>query len=589
MYGAFDESSRPSVVFSGNPMGETRMTESITNRIRPDDDAGYNDEALFAQDDRAYLTAALTVVGFAFYWTTIAVILFSSTFGPLTTRPMDGLVLRLVFLVGMFAASIVAGARPGRSFALWTNDVRMRDLVRLVALATLALMSLGASIEGWGRGAPVLLQAVCWLAFGVSMGLILQFWGFVWKGIDADRAENSFCSTCVAASVFIAAAASTFMLFAPTPVCIAATFVLFAASSALQKAGGLRVPTVDPLGEPSSRPGIEISRDLITPMAPAVAMGVALALCGLCLGARGAFPVALSGVAAGSLVALAVIRVGGRTPRASTVERIAFPLFGICLLLLPHSIGTKAFGVVEAVLIADLTCYLVFHWNILVALSYRLRLHPVHHFGQGLIATTAGLAIGWALPSLPAAFAAGSLSAYSIDGWGTGAFPELLTLTSFGGIGFTASTLAVVFLLVATAVVPYASNKTTEPLFGGMEDPAVEAFIEETRGGLTSEAFPGETRENANDARVSWDHAAEIICDEFHLTPREREVFALVARGRNAEHIGKQLFISVHTTKTHMSRIYRKLEVNSQQQIIDMVDERMGDSTVDTNSGLRRP
>ena len=46
-------------------------------------------------------------------------------------------------------------------------------------------------------------------------------------------------------------------------------------------------------------------------------------------------------------------------------------------------------------------------------------------------------------------------------------------------------------------------------------------------------------------------------------------------RGRNAEFISKELVISIHTAKTHTARIYRKLDINSQQQLLDITEERM--------------
>lgn len=43
------------------------------------------------------------------------------------------------------------------------------------------------------------------------------------------------------------------------------------------------------------------------------------------------------------------------------------------------------------------------------------------------------------------------------------------------------------------------------------------------------------------------------------LTPREREVLALIARGLTNEEIARELVISEHTVKNHVSSIYRKI------------------------------
>ncbi len=51
------------------------------------------------------------------------------------------------------------------------------------------------------------------------------------------------------------------------------------------------------------------------------------------------------------------------------------------------------------------------------------------------------------------------------------------------------------------------------------------------------------------------------------LTPREREVAALVAQGRNNKEIARALYITELTAKTHVSRILRKFGVNQRAEI----------------------
>jgi DNA-binding CsgD family transcriptional regulator len=52
------------------------------------------------------------------------------------------------------------------------------------------------------------------------------------------------------------------------------------------------------------------------------------------------------------------------------------------------------------------------------------------------------------------------------------------------------------------------------------------------------------------------------------LTPREREVVALVALGGRRREIAAQLFISEATVKTHLRNAMHKLDVHSQAQLV---------------------
>lgn len=72
---------------------------------------------------------------------------------------------------------------------------------------------------------------------------------------------------------------------------------------------------------------------------------------------------------------------------------------------------------------------------------------------------------------------------------------------------------------------------------------------------------------------VTWEDNVRSIADEHGLSQREYEVLTYLARGRNAAYIQQELWVSIHTVKTHMANIYRKLDVHSIQEIIDMVEQ----------------
>ncbi len=75
-----------------------------------------------------------------------------------------------------------------------------------------------------------------------------------------------------------------------------------------------------------------------------------------------------------------------------------------------------------------------------------------------------------------------------------------------------------------------------------------------------------------------WNSICKQICAEAKLSARQQEVFMMLAKGRNTTYIEKELVISNHTVKAHIYRIYQKLDVHSQQQLIDMIEARISKS-----------
>ena len=54
------------------------------------------------------------------------------------------------------------------------------------------------------------------------------------------------------------------------------------------------------------------------------------------------------------------------------------------------------------------------------------------------------------------------------------------------------------------------------------------------------------------------------------LTDREIEIFKLIAKGYSNEEIAKELFISKHTVKMHISMMFQKLELRNRCELAYM-------------------
>ncbi len=70
-----------------------------------------------------------------------------------------------------------------------------------------------------------------------------------------------------------------------------------------------------------------------------------------------------------------------------------------------------------------------------------------------------------------------------------------------------------------------------------------------------------------------WRLKVEAIVKQYDLSPRQAEVFELLAKGRDAKFIEDTFMISYATAKTHIHNIYKKVDAHSRQDVIDMVEK----------------
>ena len=67
-------------------------------------------------------------------------------------------------------------------------------------------------------------------------------------------------------------------------------------------------------------------------------------------------------------------------------------------------------------------------------------------------------------------------------------------------------------------------------------------------------------------------NACSTIAERYGLTPREAEVMRLVMRGRSGTYVQENLFISKSTFQTHMRNLYKKLDVHTNQELLDLLE-----------------
>lgn len=73
------------------------------------------------------------------------------------------------------------------------------------------------------------------------------------------------------------------------------------------------------------------------------------------------------------------------------------------------------------------------------------------------------------------------------------------------------------------------------------------------------------------DSKPSVLSVSSTIKNEMNLSPREQEVLDLVIQGLNNKEIAQELFISEHTVKNHLTKVFQKLDVTDRGHAISKV------------------
>ena len=132
----------------------------------------------------------------------------------------------------------------------------------------------------------------------------------------------------------------------------------------------------------------------------------------------------------------------------------------------------------------------------------------------------------------------------------------------FGDGSLSVVQVAAVSIAVLVVVTMFVLNDTKSFAFdqGGSRDGSADAPA----------ARSGEVDGREHSGAELADRIRELAV-HFELTPRETEVFELLARGRSIPYVRDALVISKETAATHAKHIYAKLGVHSRQELIDLV------------------
>lgn len=222
----------------------------------------------------------------------------------------------------------------------------------------------------------------------------------------------------------------------------------------------------------------------------------------------------------------------------TTVQRMTVPLLIMVLLFIPF-LGSSGRAILGGVAIAIFAYTKLMEWTELVVMNTEFQLFPVKRYAIGQFTLWTGFIIG----------AVGSLYAFFIN-------------------PLSSTSLSIVCCVIATAIVAAYSWH-----MGERED----ELIKDTTPILVPVVEVGKDKnsaECASDNTTPFRDQCDMLIKQYGLTSREAEVFICLAKGRNAEYVQQKLYISNNTARTHIRHIYQKMEITSQQQLIDLVDNR---------------
>lgn len=232
----------------------------------------------------------------------------------------------------------------------------------------------------------------------------------------------------------------------------------------------------------------------------------------------------------------AQVIVAGRAAPADILYQGAclFVLAGFLAVLVPQ---TAATAVPNMLLATGGDCFSVLMYYALAAIGRRNLLQALPIFAWGQCASSSGLLAGTSLGHLTnGLFAAGSAAMPAMVALVVFAFTAL-NLTALRGFRFERTIAGVES--VPQLVVPDIQASPYSPGVEGVD------FI---------------------------DTQCEQLAQRYSLTERELDVFRLLAHGRNVPFIEGELIISRNTIKTHIKHLYQKMDLHSQQELIDMVE-----------------
>lgn len=225
-------------------------------------------------------------------------------------------------------------------------------------------------------------------------------------------------------------------------------------------------------------------------------------------------------VGAASII-VAALALATKSFSVNRVYRLVFPVLGTGFILLAFADDRFA-AIAAGIVLAGYALSRIFAATILSDMTCRSPITALQAAGWGTTADACGIAAG------------------SMLGW---------TLVTAAGV--EAHLIESAALLVGGAVM------------------IVTVFLVTEQGVFTLWGMAKPQERVADDLETR----ARKIAAEHSLTPRETEVFLLLASGKTSTSIAEELVVAESTVRTHTKKIYAKLGVHSRMELVTMLNK----------------
>ena len=482
--------------------------------------------------DDLRLTYVLATIGFAFLigWE------LSATFSPSLALlgfcdVREATALRIVSVLTLAATF---------AFCAWKADWAFENRNRLFAIGSLLALAAVANafVNTAFAGIPLAVSVVSWALFGVAQGSIMMYWCVFFSLIPTRRTAVVIGLGSIGGTLlFVFANASDTQWLNLSEITL---FIVGSVGLAAYLSTRIPAERILPVGAFRRTKVLTVPAALSVASQGAVYGFMAIELCSM--GQEVAVIGGASGLV-GTLVALLWALLGSKVDvDRAVVHRISLPVLMAGMLLFPFFDGLGRV-VCGGMIIAALAHSTIVGWCTTSIDNYEFRLHPVDRFALRQTPSYLG-------------FLAGSAVAY-------------LAVFAYPLAGTQLDLLMVAFalvLVVAFCVYGGDDAQARKRLNELLAPPAAERALEAAGDVGADQSGPGFFRKRC-----------ELVAQRYALTPREEEVFLLLAKGRNAEHIAEQLVVSPATAKSHIYHIYRKLDISSQQHLMNIVEDYDGE------------